>query len=196
MAARKILMLVGDFVEDYEAMVPFQMLQMTGHEVHTVCPDKQAGEFVKTAIHDFEGDQTYTEKPGHRFAINATFAEVDPADYDGLVIPGGRAPEYIRLNDRVLEIVRHFFETKKPVASICHGQQILVAAGVLEGRKCTAYPAVMCDVQRAGGQWVAGDAGLANAVVDGHLVTAPAWPAHPAWIREFLKLLGTRIDTA
>jgi protease I len=195
MAAKKILMLVGDFVEDYEATVPFQMLQMLGHQVHVVCPDKKAGEFVKTAVHDFEGDQTYTEKPGHRFQLNATFADIDPANYDALMIPGGRAPEYIRLNPRVLEIVRHFFEAAKPVASICHGQQVLAAAGVLKGRTCTAYPSVMPEVLATGGRWVAANETYSNAVVDGNLVTAPAWPAHPAWILKFLELLGTRVTT-
>lgn len=193
MAAKKILMLVGDFVEDYEAMVPYQMLLMVGHEVHTVCPGKQAGDTVKTAVHDFEGDQTYTEKPGHRFGITTTFEEIDPAAYDALVIPGGRAPEYIRLNERVLAIVRHFAATNKPMASICHGQQILVAAGVLTGKHCTAYPAVKPDILQAGGQWAEVNDTFSNAYVDGNLVTAPAWPAHPEWMRKFLILLGSTI---
>ena len=194
MAAKKILMLVGDYVEDYEAMVPFQMLQMVGHEVHTVCPDKQPGERVRTAIHDFEGDQTYSEKPGHLFGINADFAQVDPAAYDALIIPGGRAPEYLRLNPRVIEIVRHFAATDKPIASICHGQQVLAAAGVLKDRQCTAYPAVRPEVEGAGGQWCEVNATASNACTDGRLVTAPAWPAHPAWIRQFLEVLGSRIE--
>ena len=194
MAAKKILMLVGDFVEDYEAMVPFQMLLMVGHTVHAVCPDKQAGDTVRTAVHDFEGDQTYSEKPGHNFALNATFDDIDPADYDALVIPGGRAPEYIRLNEHVLAIVRHFAEAGKPIASICHGQQLLVAAGVVEGKTCTAYPAVKPDLVRAGAEWVDPNDTFSNAVVDGTLVTAPAWPAHPAWIRAFLGVLGTTIE--
>ncbi len=139
MAQKKILMIVGDFVEDYEAMVPFQILTMVGHTVHTVCPDKKPGDSVRTAVHDFEGDQTYSEKPGHNFAINADFSEIDAGDYDGLVIPGGRAPEYIRLNERVLDIVRSFASDNKPIASICHGQQVLVAAGVLEGKLCTGF---------------------------------------------------------
>lgn len=193
MAAKKILMLVGDFVEDYEAMVPYQMLLMVGHEVHTVCPGKQAGDTVKTAVHDFEGDQTYTEKPGHRFGITTTFEEIDPDAYDALVIPGGRAPEYIRLNERVLAIVRHFAATNKPMASICHGQQILVAAGVLTGKHCTAYPAVKPDILQAGGQWAEVNDTFSNAYVDGNLVTAPAWPAHPEWMRKFLILLGSTI---
>jgi protease I len=193
MAAKKILMLVGDFVEDYEAMVPYQMLLMVGHEVHTVCPGKQAGDSVKTAVHDFEGDQTYTEKPGHRFGITATFEDIDPAAYDALVIPGGRAPEYIRLNERVLAIVRHFAAANKPMASICHGQQILVAAGVLTGKQCTAYPAVKPDILQAGGQWAEVNDTFSNAYVDGNLVTAPAWPAHPEWMRKFLVLLGSTI---
>ncbi len=184
---KKILMLAGDFVEDYEVMVPFQALQMVGHTVHAVCPDKNAGESVKTAIHDFEGDQTYTEKPGHNFGLNATFADVDPAAYDALVIPGGRAPEYLRLNDEVLDIVRHFMSSGKPVAAVCHGAQLLAAAGVLEGRECSAYPACGPEVAAAGGTFVARD--WPEAHVDGNLVTAPAWPAHPAWLAELLKLL-------
>lgn len=194
MGARKILMLVGDFVEDYEVMVPFQMLLMVGHTVHAVCPGKKAGEKVKTAVHDFEGDQTYSEKPGHNFTLNATFDEIKPEDYDALVIPGGRAPEYIRLNPRVLDIVRHFAEAQKPVASICHGQQVLVAAGVVRGRTCTAYPAVKPDLLAAGASWADVNETFTNAVVDGTLVTAPAWPAHPEWMRKFLELLGSRIE--
>ena len=189
--AKKILMLVGDFVEDYEVMVPFQALQMVGHEVHAVCPEKKAGETVRTAIHDFEGDQTYSEKPGHNFALNATFEKVQPEEYDALVIPGGRAPEYIRLNERVVDIVRHFFEADKPVAAICHGPQILTAAGVVQGRKLTSYPAVGPDIQVAGGEFAS--IPVDQAVVDGNLVTAPAWPAHPAWLAKFLDVLGTKI---
>ncbi|MFZ1933926.1 MAG: DJ-1/PfpI family protein [Thermoguttaceae bacterium] len=194
MASKRILMLVGDFVEDYEAMVPFQMLLMVGHRVDAVCPDKRAGQTVRTAIHDFEGDQTYSEKPGHNFALTADFDAVDPADYDALVIPGGRAPEYLRLNDRVLQIVRHFALTSKPIASLCHGPQILAAAGVIDGKCCMAYPAVKPEVVRAGGRWIDVNATYTNAVADGPLVTAAAWPAHPEWIRKFLEVLGTRIE--
>ncbi len=190
--AKKILMIVGDFGEDYETMVPFQMLQMVGHQVHAVCPDKSQGETVKTAIHDFEGDQTYTEKPGHNFALNATFDDVDPADYDALVLPGGRAPEYLRLNDQVIRIVRHFFDEEKPVAAICHAAQILTAAGVVKGRCVSAYPACAPEVEASGGTYE--DVDMGEAVTDGHLVTAPAWPAHPAWIAAFLEVLGTRIE--
>ena len=189
---KKILMLVGDFVEDYEVMVPFQALTMVGHTVHAVCPGRAAGEQVRTAIHDFEGDQTYSEKRGHNFTLNATFAEVRAEEYDALVIPGGRAPEYIRLNERVLEIVRHFDTQRKPIAAICHGAQVLAAAGVLHGRRCSAYPAVAPDVRAAGGEWV--DVPMNGAHVDGHLITAPAWPAHPEWLGRFLEVLGTRIE--
>jgi protease I len=191
-AAKKILMLVGDYVEDYEVMVPFQALLMVGHTVHAVCPDKKAGEKVRTAVHDFEGDQTYSEKPGHNFTLNATFDEVKAEDYDALVIPGGRAPEYIRLNETVLEMVRHFAEADKPIAAICHGAQVLAAAGVIEGRVCSAYPAVGPDVTSAGGEYVAIPVDQAH--VDGKLVTAPAWPAHPDWLAKFLQVLGTRIE--
>jgi protease I len=192
MPAKMILMLVGDYVEDYEAMVPFQALQMIGHTVHAVCPSKRAGEKVRTAVHDFEGDQTYSEKPGHSFALNATFADVRPEQYDALVLPGGRAPEYIRLDPRVLQIVRHFFEAGKPVAAICHAMQILAAAGVLKGRKCTAYPAIGPDIGACGGTYVGIDVDQAH--VDGNLVTAPAWPAHPQWLAKFLPLLGTKVQ--
>ncbi|HMQ13670.1 MAG TPA: DJ-1/PfpI family protein [Candidatus Competibacter phosphatis] len=192
MSAKRILMLVGDYVEDYEVMVPFQALQMVGHTVEAVCPDKKAGDQVRTAIHDFDGAQTYSEKPGHNFTLNATFAEVRAEDYDALVIPGGRAPEYIRLNPTVLEIVRHFAGANKPIAAVCHGAQVLTAARVLEGRSCSAYPACGPDVERAGGRYA--DIGLDAAHTEGNLVTAPAWPAHPAWLNAFLKLLGTRIE--
>lgn len=193
MAVKKILMIVGDFVEDYEVMVPFQMLVMVGHDVHAVCPNKKAGDSVATAIHDFEGDQTYTEKRGHNFALNATFAEVDETQYDALVIPGGRAPEYLRLDARVIEITQHFASTGKPIAAICHGIQILTAADVVQGKSCSAYPAIKPEIESAGGSYVEASATFDNAHVDSNLVTAPAWPAHPNWIRAFLGLLETRI---
>jgi protease I len=191
-ASKKILMLVGDFVEDYEVMVPFQALLAVGHRVDAVCPGKKAGDKVRTAVHDFEGDQTYSEKPGHAFVLNAAFAEVRPEQYDALVIPGGRAPEYLRLEESVLQIVRHFAEKKKPIAAICHGAQILTAAGVLQGRACSAYPAVAPEVRACGGRWM--DVGCDRAHVDGNLVTAAAWPAHPQWLARFLEVLGTRIE--
>lgn len=191
MPGKKILMLVGDFGEDYEIMVPFQALQAVGHTVHAVCPDKKAGEAIATAIHDFEGQQTYSEKRGHNFSLNATFDDVKPAEYNALVIPGGRAPEYLRLNPKVLDLVRHFFDAKKPVAAICHGAQVLAAAGVLKGRKCSAYPACRAEVELAGGNYA--DIAITAAATDGNLVTAPAWPAHPDWIAQFLQVLGTRI---
>lgn len=193
MSAKKILMLVGDFVEDYEVMVPFQALQAVGHTVHAVCPDKKAGDSVATAIHDFEGQQTYSEKRGHNFALNATFAEVRAEDYDALVVPGGRAPEYLRLNPAVIEAVRHFARANKPIAAICHGAQVLAAARVLEGKNCSAYPACRAEVELAGGRYA--EIAIDGAVTDGNLVTAPAWPAHPAWISQFLTVLGTRIAT-
>jgi len=192
MSKKSILMLVGDYVEDYEVMVPFQALLMVGHTVHAVCPGKKSGESVRTAIHDFEGDQTYSEKRGHNFTLNATFDQIKPEEYDALVLPGGRAPEYIRLNPRVIEIVQYFSKTNKPIASICHGAQILAAAGVLEGKKCSAYPAVGPDVTRAGGTYV--NLAMTEAITDGNLVSGPAWPAHPAWLAKFLAVLGTRIE--
>ncbi|BAI81487.1 intracellular protease, PfpI family [Deferribacter desulfuricans SSM1] len=194
MGVKRILMLVGDYVEDYEAMVPYQILTMVGHKVDTVCPGKKPGETVKTAVHDFEGDQTYSEKRGHNFLVNADFDKVDVNDYDALVIPGGRAPEYLRLNQRLIEIVKEFVAQNKPIASICHGQQILVAAGVLENVACTAYPAVMPDIVKAGGKWCDVNDTFTNAIVDKNFVTAPAWPAHPEWMRKFLELLGSKIE--
>jgi protease I len=192
MSKKSILMLVGDYVEDYEVMVPFQALLMVGHTVHAVCPGKKSGEQVRTAIHDFEGDQTYSEKRGHNFTLNATFDDIKPEEYDALVLPGGRAPEYLRLNPRVIEIVHHFAKSNKPIAAICHAAQILAAAGVLEGKKCSAYPAVGPDVAGAGGTYV--NLAMTEAIVDGNLVTAPAWPAHPAWLARFLAVLGTKIQ--
>lgn len=194
MGAKKILMLVGDFVEDYEAMVPYQILTMVGHKVDTVCPGKKIGDTVKTAVHDFEGDQTYSEKPGHNFAITADFDNVDTNNYDALVIPGGRAPEYLRLNARIIQIVKEFAQQNKPIASICHGQQILVAADVLNNVSCTAYPAVMPDILKSGGKWCDVNETFSNAIVDKNFVTAPAWPAHPEWMRKFLEMLGSKIE--
>jgi protease I len=190
---KKILMLCGDYGEDYETMVPFQALTMVGHTVHAVCPNKRAGEKVRTSIHDFEGDQTYSEKRGHDFALNKTFADVDPKTYDALVIVGGRAPEYIRLDARVIDIVRHFAQSKKPIASICHGVQVLTAADAVRGRSVSAYPACAPEVRLAGGEYI--DVPMDKAFVDGNLVTAPAWPAHPDWLAKFLVVLGTKITT-
>ena len=189
--SRKVLMIVGDFAEDYETMVPFQTLLTLGYTVHAVCPERAAGERIKTAIHDFEGDQTYTEKPGHGFTLNASFADVSAADYDALLIPGGRAPEYLRMNARVLELVRAFDDAQKPIAAVCHGAQLLAAAGILKGRRVSAYPACAAEVKLAGGEYA--DIAIDAAVTDGHLVSAPAWPAHPAWLAQFIARLGTRI---
>jgi protease I len=189
MAAKKILLIAGDFVEDYEIMVPFQTLLTVGHDVHAVCPGKKAGDFIATAIHDFEGHQTYSEKPGHRFRLNFAFNDVDPAKYDALVLPGGRAPEYLRLDEKVLKFVRHFAEKDKPIAAICHALQILTAAGIVGGRRCQAYPTIKPELEQAGATWDEPSVGLDSACVDGNLITAPAWPAHPAWMRAFIKAL-------
>lgn len=189
--SKKILMLVGDYAEDYETMVPFQFLTGLGYTVHAVCPNKKNGDHIATAIHDFEGEQTYSEKRGHNFAINYDFNAVNTEDYVGLVIPGGRAPEYLRMNERVVEIVREFDRVKKPIAAVCHGAQLLAAADVLQGRLCSAYPACAVEVKLAGGQYA--DIAVSDAVTDGHLVTAPAWPAHPAWLAQFVKVLGATI---
>ncbi len=189
--AKKVLMLVGDFVEDYEVMVPFQALQIAGLQVDAVCPDKKAGDAVRTAIHDFEGDQTYSEKRGHNFTLNATFADIKAEDYDALLIPGGRAPEYLRLNPRVLSIVRQFNDSAKPIAAVCHGPQVLTAAGIVKGRRVSAYPAVGPEISAAGGDYAA--IPIDSAITDKNLVTSPAWPAHVAWLKQFLTVLGVRI---
>jgi len=191
MAVARLLMIVGDYVEDYEVMVPFQALQMVGHSVDAVCPDKKEGQFVRTAIHDFEGDQTYSEKPGHNFVLNATFADVNVGLYDGLVIPGGRAPEYLRLNKQVLEIVRYFAQADKPIAAICHAAQILAAAGILQDKEVSCYPACSPEVKLAGGRYA--EIAVTDAVADGKLVTAPAWPAHPAWLAKFQAVLVSHL---
>lgn len=191
MAAKKILMICGDYCEDYETMVPFQALLAVGHTVHAVCPDKKAGDHIKTAIHDFEGAQTYSEKPGHNFALNATFADIKPENYDALLLPGGRGPEYLRTYPAVVAMVRHFFDGNKPVAAICHAAQLLAGADVLRNRTCSAYPACRFEVERAGGTYA--DIAIDAAYTDGNLVSAPAWPAHPAWIVQFLAVLGSKI---
>ncbi|MFZ1872146.1 MAG: DJ-1/PfpI family protein [Chania sp.] len=187
MSKKKILMLVGDYAEDYETMVPFQALQMLGYTVDAVCPDKSKGDYIMTAIHDFDGAQTYSEKPGHRFVLNADFSTTRSEDYDALLIPGGRAPEYLRLNPRVIELVQEFDAARKPIAAVCHGPQLLAAAGVLKGRTCSAYPACAPEVRLSGGEYA--DIGIDQAHVDGNLVTAPAWPAHPQWLAKFVDVL-------
>lgn len=191
MSKKKILMLVGDYVEDYEAMVPFQALQMIGHTVHAVCADKKTGDTVRTAIHDFERDQTYSEKPGHLFRLNASFSKIKVEQYDALIIPGGRAPEYIRLNPKIIKIVQYFAQQGKPIAAICHGAQLLVAADIVQGKTCSAYPTLEPDIKRAGGKYL--DIPMDKAHRDHNLVTAPGWPAHSDWLAKFLDLLGTKI---
>lgn len=189
---KKVLLLCGDFTEDYETMVPYQALSMLGYQVDAVCPDKKAGDTVATAVHDFLGEQTYTELRGHNFALTASFEDVKTEDYEGLFITGGRAPEYIRLNPRVIEITKEFFAANKPVAAICHGPQVLTAAGVLEGYTATTYPAVGPDISLAGGIYKEVD--VSEAVVDRNLVTSPAWPGNTAICREFAKLMGAKIE--
>ncbi|WP_321817397.1 MULTISPECIES: DJ-1/PfpI family protein [unclassified Paraburkholderia] len=190
--SKRILIIAGDFVEDYELMVPFQALAAVGHTVHVVAPDKRVGDLIRTSIHDFEGDQTYTEKRGHNFTLNADFAATNPANYDALLIPGGRAPEYLRLNETIIAWLRHFAEAKKPIAAVCHGAQLLAAAGVIEGRRISAYPACAPEVKLAGAQYVPLD--WPDAITDENFVTAPAWTSHANWLAQFLALLGTRIE--
>ena len=189
---KKILMLVGDYTEDYETMVPFQSLQVLGYDVEVVCPNKKPGDLVRTAIHDFEGDDTYSEKRGHNFLINANFETVDTSNYIGLFITGGRSPEYLRLNKRVLQLVQEFFQAKKPIAAICHGPQILTAAGVVKNLNLTSYPAVAPEIDLAGGRYIEIDAD--KSIVDKNIVTSPAWPGNAAIIKEFVKLLGAKIE--
>ncbi len=192
MAKKRILIIVGDYVEDYEVMVPFQALKMVGHDVDVVCPGKENEEQVVTAIHDFEGDDTYTEKRGHNFVLNETFDDINVDDYDALILPGGRSPEYLRMDDDVIEIVREFDNENKPIAAICHGVQILISADIVEGKKCTGYPALENDIENAGGEWI--DIELDGAVVDDNLVTAQAWIGHPEFLAKFLELLETKIE--
>ncbi|KAJ6960746.1 hypothetical protein NC653_038692 [Populus alba x Populus x berolinensis] len=188
---KKILFLCGDFMEDYEVTVPFQSLEALGCHVDAVCPKKKGGDTCPTAVHDFEGDQTYSEKPGHSFTLTASFEGLDASNYDALVIPGGRAPEYLALDETVIALVKEFMHSKKPVASICHGQQILAAAGVLKGRKCTAYPAVKLNVVLGGATWLEPDP-IDRCYTDENLVTGAAWPGHPQFVSQLMALLGIR----
>ncbi|KAJ1966061.1 hypothetical protein GGI12_000326 [Dipsacomyces acuminosporus] len=190
----KVLLLAGDYVEDYELYAPLKALEMLGIEVHVVCPDKKAGDAIQTALHTVEGWQTYSERPGHPFSLTHTFADIKLDGYAGLVVPGGRFPEYQRYDQRVLDVVKHFFDRTLPVAAICHGLQILAAAGVLKGRSCSAFPMCKLDVVNAGAEYVDFEAFSLNAHVDGNLVTAPAYPAIGVWLREFIKLLGVKVQ--
>lgn len=188
---KRVLMLAGDYTEDYEVMVPYQALKIAGVEVDVVCPGKSAGDIIKTAIHDFEGDQTYSEKPGHNFVLNASFEYLKLERYDGLFLTGGRAPEYLRLDYRVLDIAHFFMDLNKPVAAICHGVQILTAANVLRGKKVTAYPAVKPEILAVGGIFVEKEPH--EAVIYENLVTSPAWPGNVEIMKGFFKLLGITI---
>ena len=182
MSTPKVLILTGDAAESLEVMYPYQRLKEEGYEVHIAALTKKRLHFV---VHDFEpGYDTYTEKPGYSWNADISFADVDPADYSALVVPGGRAPEYIRNNIHCQRIVRHFFEQQKPVAHLCHAALVLAAAGVLKGRRTSAYPALEPDVKAAGAQFVDSEA-----VIDGNMVSGRAWPDHPAWMREFVRLL-------
>jgi protease I len=197
MPGKKILMLTGEFTEEYEIFVYQQAMEAVGHTVHVICPDKKAGDLIKTSLHDFEGDQTYTEKMGHYFTINKTFAEAEanPAQYDAVYCAGGRGPEYIRTDKRVQGIVRHFHEAKKPIFTICHGVQILIAVdGVVRGKKVAALGACAPEVELAGGTYI--DVAPTEAYVDGTMVSAKGWTGLAAFIRECLKVLGTEIRHA
>lgn len=182
----KVLILTGDAAESLEVLYPYQRLREEGYEVHIAAPSRKKLQFV---VHDFvEGFDTYTEKPGYTWDADLAFADVEPADYDALVLPGGRAPEYIRNNDDCKRIVQYFFTVDKPVAQLCHAPLVLAAAGVLEGRRTAAYPALEPDVTRAGAEFVD-----RAAVVDGMMVSARAWPDHPEWMREFIQLLRAKV---
>lgn len=187
----KVLMIAGDFTEDYELMVPFQTLSVVGVQVDVVCPKKRSGDFIITAIHDFEGFQTYTEKPGHKFTLNASFDTLALEKYQGLFLTGGRSPEYLRLDKEILNTVRWFMTKNLPVAAICHGVQILTAADVVRGRTLTAYPAVRPEITSCGGLYV--EVNFDESVVDGNLITAPAWPGNVSLLRNFIHALGIKI---
>jgi deglycase len=191
MPGKKILMLVGEFSEEYEIFVFQQAMEAVGHTVHVVCPDKKSGEVIKTSLHDFEGDQTYTEKLGHFFQLNKSFKEVREADYDAVYVAGGRGPEYIRIYPRVIEIIRNFHATGKPIFSICHGAQVLAAAEVIDGRKVAALHYCEPEVRLARGIYV--DVPPEGATRDGNLVTAKGWPGLAAFMRLCLEVLGTEI---
>ena len=192
MSGKKILMLVGEFSEEYEIFVFEQTMHAVGHTVHVVCPDKKSGEVLKTSLHDFEGHQTYTEKLGHDYYLNKTFADVNPAEYDAVYCAGGRGPEYIRIDKRVQAIVRHFHDTGKPIFTICHGVQILIAVdGVVRGREVAALQYCEPEVTLAGGKYI--DVAPTGAHVDGNLVSAKGWPGLSNFMRECLKVLGTEI---
>lgn len=195
MPGKKILMLCGEFTEEYEIFVYQQAMEAVGHTVHVVCPDKRAGDTIATSLHDFEGHQTYTEKPGHAVLINKTFAEIRGDDYHAVYCPGGRGPEYIRTDKRIQTLVRHFHETRKPIFTICHGVQILVAVdGVVRGKRVGALAACEPEVTLAGGIYV--DLSPTEALVDGTMVSGKGWTALAAFIRECLNVLGTEIRHA
>jgi protease I len=192
MPGKKILMLTGEFTEEYEIFVFQQAMEAVGHTVHVICPDKKAGDVIATSLHDFEGHQTYTEKFGHNFVINKTFSEVEPEQYHAVYCAGGRGPEYIRTDKRIQAIVRHFHEAKKPIFTICHGVQILVAVdGVVRGKKVAALGACEPEVTLAGGTYI--DLSPTEAYVDGNMVSAKGWTALATFMRECLKVLGTEI---
>ncbi|HET7715423.1 MAG TPA: DJ-1/PfpI family protein [Bauldia sp.] len=192
MAGKKILMLVGDFTEEYEIFVFDQAMEAVGHEVDIVCPDKKAGELLHTSLHDFEGHQTYTEKLGHIHHVTKTFSKVDPADYDAVYIAGGRGPEYIRIDKRVQSILRHFHEHDKPIFTICHGVQVLMAVPEsIRGKRVAGLQYCEPEVTAVGGVYV--DVPPTGAHVDGKLVSAKGWTGLAAFMRECLKVLGTEI---
>lgn len=184
MSRPRILIIGGDAVEALEIFYPYFRLREEGWDVDVAAPTRKT---LRTVVHDFEDWETYTEKPGYRFPwVSRSLAETDPAQYDGLVIPGGRMPEYVRVvaEESLRKIVSHFMENRKPVAAICHGPLVLAAFGYVRGRRMTSYIAVKPEIVNSGGTWVDEEV-----VVDDNLVTSRAWPDNPAWMREFIKLV-------
>jgi protease I len=178
----RILLMTGDAGEAQEIYYAKFRLEEEGWKVDIVAPTKRT---FHSVVHDFDpGFDTYTEKPGYRVEADLGLDDVDPTAYAGLVLPGGRAPEYLRNRANAVAIVRHFVESGKPIAANCHGPLLLIAAGGVRGRTLTCYPELEPDVVAAGGAFVNRDS-----VVDGSLVTVRGWPDNGPWMREFVRLM-------
>jgi protease I len=183
----RILLLTGDAGEAQEIYYAKFRLEEEGWQVHIAAPEKRA---FLSVVHDFEpGFDTYTERPGYRVQADVGIAEVKPEDYDGLVLPGGRAPEYLRNRRPAVAIVHHFLEARKPIAANCHGPLLVMAAGSVRGVKMTAYPDLEPDVRAAGAEYLD-----RPVVVDGSLITVRGWPDNGPWMREFVRLLRRRAE--
>lgn len=178
----KVLILAGDAAEDLEVMYVKYRLAEAGHEAHVSAPTTRP---IKLVVHDFEeGFDTYVERPGRACPVDVPFASVDPSDYAAIVIPGGRAPEFIRVDPEVRRIVVHFFAEDKPVGTLCHGPQVPAALGLLQGRRSSGFPPLAPDIELAGGEYVDG-----AAVVDGNMVSCRGWGDLAEWSRAFLECL-------